>query len=171
MFESRYSIIQRHMLPDSDNIPACQDERFICGIITLDRSEQLRIPIGGVDGWIPTVIRARMPETSVNEDNEPPPGEHDIGANGSVSDNEPKVFAISVTISVNPRTELKFWRCVSSLYCSHIARSARSRRHSRVLINDMYSRHVDPKFPSGPSGDMMLTGKFFTCHTNLERQA
>lgn len=112
-----------------------------------------------------------MPETPVDEDYDAPPGEHDIRANGSVSDNETKVFAKSVAISVKPRTELKLRRSVRSLNCSHVARTARTRRNDAVLINDFYSRHVDPKFPSGPSGDKMHRGKFFTCRTDLERQA
>lgn len=171
MFESPNRIDERYVLPDSNNIPASESERFIRGVVSLDGLEQLWIPVASVDSWVPAVIGARMPETPVDEDSHSPSGEHDIWANSSVSENEPKVFAESIAMAVKPRTKFKLWRCVRSLDCSHVARSPWSRRHNAVLINHFYSRHVVPTFPSGRSGDKMLMGKFFTCRTDLERQA
>lgn len=58
MFESSHRIVERNVLPDSDYIPAGKNECFIRCVVTLDGSEQLRIPVAGVDRGVSAMIRA-----------------------------------------------------------------------------------------------------------------
>lgn len=92
----QHGFINRHMLPKPHNSPSSFLQEQGVRTITLAIPGQLRAPVVGIRSWLASMFRARMPETTVDEDRDPTPGEHDVWPDASAYKIKAKVDPVPV---------------------------------------------------------------------------
>ena len=68
------------MFPDPDHTPAARDERLVVAAVAGNIDRKLGSPPFPVRTWKVSVLRARVPEASVDEHGHSRTREHDVGA-------------------------------------------------------------------------------------------
>lgn len=71
-------VIYRCMLPDSDNLPASLDERFVYFPVARCVACQFGVPVARRVGWHTAVFWATMPETAIHEYGDLGAGENNV---------------------------------------------------------------------------------------------
>lgn len=166
MFEFSHGMVDRHVLPYSNHLPAGIDKSLICEIVALDSPEELWIPVRAVNCRAPAVVGTRMPETPVNKDGNASPSENDVWTNRPFGKIYPKVFSESIAIPVESRSHCKLRRGVRSLDGLHIPHpTRRGWRFPRFL------RHVFSPGGYRQIGAKMPIDQDFTFRTCLGRNA
>lgn len=96
------------MLPDPDDGPPGVGEGLVDVAVALGVGRELRDPVAGVRLWDVLVVRASVPEASV-DDVDLPPGEDDVGPDAHRPGSQQVVLPVPVAPTVEGRPDPHLW--------------------------------------------------------------
>lgn len=112
------------MLPEADDLPTGLDERRVDRSIALDVLAELRRPVPFVGRRLSPMLRAGVPEASIDEHGNLPRSEDDVWPHSDLADVQAEVLAITKpeTVQRFPQPDFRFG--VRSAVSLHVPRSA-----------------------------------------------
>lgn len=131
-FNPRHRVIEEFVLPDADDAPSFAAQGFTDDSVAIHVAAKLRCPVPLVRRRLTAVLRAHVPEASVDEHRDLARCEHDVRLDTHpVIEPEKKIFSVPVAKLVQCLPEPDLGLRVSSSVGAHVAGSAGVQR-SRI---------------------------------------
>src|SRR6202050_857045 len=116
-------VVDRHVLPEPDHGPAGQDQRRVVDPVTLEFLGQFRAPVPFVPPRLAAVLRASVPEASVDEYRDLARGERDVRPDAPAGVQvQPVVLAVAITEPVQGTAQRQFGLGVRPPVGPHVGR-------------------------------------------------